>query len=294
VLPREVLRQVRRLQLRARRVVESLFGGAYHSAFKGAGLAFDEVREYQAGDDVRAIDWNVTARAGHPFIKRFVEERELTIILAVDVSDSQGFGTRLQTKRQVVSELAAVLAFSALANNDRAALLQFSDRIEHYVPPRKGSRHVLRIIRDAFLFRPTGRGTSLRTALDFLARVLHRRAVVFLFSDFLDRDFERQLRRTGRRHDLITVHVVDPAEEELPDVGLLEWQDSETDVQATLDTGSPGVREAFRQAATARREALRRLTRQANADLIEASSAGGHLDALMRFFRLRERRHGRR
>src|SRR5215470_17728200 len=163
MLPADVLRQVRRLHLRARRLVQTLLGGEYHSAFKGAGLAFDEVREYQPGDDVRAIDWNVTARTGHPFIKRFIEERELTVILAVDVSDSQGFGTRLQSKRQVTAELAAVLAFSALANNDRAALLQFSDHVEHYVPPRKGTRHVLRVIRDAFLFRPRGRGTSVRT-----------------------------------------------------------------------------------------------------------------------------------
>jgi|SRR5579884_2663999 len=293
MLPREVLRQVRRLQLRARRVVEGLFGGAYHSAFKGAGLAFDEVREYQPGDDVRAIDWNVTARTGHPFVKRYIEERELTVVLAVDVSDSQGFSTRWQSKRQVTAELAAVLAFSALANNDRAALLQFSDRVEHYLPPRKGTRHVLRLIRDAFLCRPRGRGTSLRGGLDFLARVLHRRAVVFLFSDFLDRAYERQLRRTGRRHDLIAVRVSDPAEEELPDLGLLQWQDAESDVQGTLDTGSARVREAYRAAAAARREAVRRLTRQADADLIEASTAGGHLDALLRFFRLRERRFRR-
>src|SRR4051794_2676415 len=186
MLPREVLRQVRRLQLRARRVVESLFGGAYHSAFKGAGLAFDEVREYQPGDDVRAIDWNVTARMGAPFIKRYVEERELTVILAIDSSGSTQFGSLVQPKREVAAELAAVLAFSAISNNDRVGLVQFTDRIEQVLPPGKGTRHVLRLVRDVLFHEPTHKGTSLATALDHLNRVVRRRAIVFLFSDFLD------------------------------------------------------------------------------------------------------------
>src|SRR6185436_6368085 len=191
MLPREIVRQVRRLQLRARRAVENLLGGEYHSVFKGTGIAFEEVREYQPGDDVRSIDWNVTARMGHPFVKRYVEERELTVILAVDVSGSNQFGSGLQQKREVAAELAAVLAFSAISNNDRVGLVQFSDRIERFVPPRKGTRHVLRLIRDVLFFPPQHRGTSLRTGLDFLNRVQRRRAVVFLFSDFLDRNFDR-------------------------------------------------------------------------------------------------------
>src|SRR3954447_13849322 len=186
MLPREVLRQIRRLQLKARRAVEDLLGGEYHSVFKGTGIAFEEVREYQPGDDIRTIDWNVTARMGHPFIKRFVEERELTLMLLVDCSASQQFGTRLHPKRDVAAELAAVLAFSAIANNDRVGLVAFTDRVERFVPPRKGTRHVLRLIRDILFFQPAHKGTALREGLDYVNRVLHRGAIVFLLSDFLD------------------------------------------------------------------------------------------------------------
>ena len=197
MLPREVIRQIRRLQLRARRAVEDLLGGEYHSVFKGTGIAFEEVREYQAGDDIRAIDWNVTARMGHPFIKRFVEERELTVLLLLDCSGSNQFGSQAQQKREVAAELAAVLAFSAISNNDKVGLIAFTDRVERFVPPRKGTRHVLRLIRDVLFFQPKHRGTSLREGLDYLNRVLHRRAIVFLLSDFLDRDYERTLKRSG-------------------------------------------------------------------------------------------------
>src|SRR5437763_4793285 len=203
MLPREVVQQIRRLQLRARRAVEDLLGGEYHSVFKGAGLAFEEVREYQPGDDIRAIDWNVTARTGHPFIKRFIEERELTVMLVVDGSGSQQFGTQLQQKREVAAELAAVLAFSAISNNDKVGLVEFTDRVERFVPPRKGTRHVLRLIRDVLFFQPTRRRTSLREGLDFLNRVMRRRVIVFLMSDFLDEGFERVYKRAGRKHDLV-------------------------------------------------------------------------------------------
>jgi uncharacterized protein (DUF58 family) len=294
MLPREVIRQIRRLQLRARRAVEDLLGGEYHSVFKGSGIAFEEVREYQPGDDIRAIDWNVTARMGHPFVKRFIEERELTVLLAVDCSGSQQFGTRAQQKREVVAELAAVLAFSAIANNDRVGLVQFSDRVERFVPPRKGVRHVLRLIRDVLFFQPQHRGTRLAAGLDYLNRVLHRRAIVFLLSDFLDQGYEGSFKRTGRRHDLVAVRVSDPREEELPAVGLVELEDAETGVRLLLDTGSRAVRDAFRDGATKRREALRELARSARTDLVEVSTDGSHLDALIRFFRLRERRLRRR
>src|SRR5438132_6535290 len=190
MLPREVIRQIRRLQLRARRAVEDLLGGEYRSVFKGSGIAFEEVREYQPGDDIRAIDWNVTARMGHPFIKRFVEERELTVILAIDASGSQQFGTRLQQKREVAAELAAVIAFSAISNSDKVGLVQFTDRVEKFVPPRKGTRHVLRLIRDILFYQPQHKGTSLREGLDYLNRVLHRRTIIFLLSDFLDAGYE--------------------------------------------------------------------------------------------------------
>ncbi len=244
MLPREVIRQIRRLQLRARRAVEDLLGGEYRSVFKGTGIAFEEVREYQPGDDIRAIDWNVTARIGHPFVKRFIEERELTLLLAVDCSGSNQFGTKLQQKREVAAELAAVLAFSAISNNDRVGLVQFTDRVERFVPPRKGTRHVLRLIRDVLFYQPEHRGTSLREGLDYLNRVLHRRTIVFLLSDFLDEGFEKSFKRTGRRHDLIALRITDPREEELPSVGLLELEDAETGDRLLLDTGSRAVRDA--------------------------------------------------
>src|SRR5437660_6123498 len=205
MLPREVLRQIRRLQLRARRAVEDLLGGEYRSVFKGAGIAFEDVRAYQPGDDIRAIDWNVTARMGQPFIKRFIEERELTVMLLVDCSGSNQFGTQTQQKREVAAELAAMIAFTAISNNDKVGLVQFTDRVERFVPPRKGSRHVLRLIRDVLFFQPAHRGTCLEEGLDYLNRVMHRRVIVFLLSDFLDQGFERSFKRTGRRHDLIAV-----------------------------------------------------------------------------------------
>jgi len=294
MLPREVLRQIRRLQLKARRAVEDLLGGEYHSVFKGAGMAFEEVREYQAGDDVRSIDWNVTARMGHPFVKRFVEERELTVLLAMDVSGSNQFGSGFQQKREVAAELAAVLAFSAISNNDRVGLIQFSDRVERFVPPRKGTRHVLRLIRDVLFFQPQHPGTSLREGLDFLNRIQRRRAVVFFFSDFLDREYEKAFKRTGRKHDLVAVRLADVREEEMPAVCRLELEDAETGEHLLLDTNSRTVREAFRARADARREAVRQLTRSAGVDLVEVSTDGGHLDALVRFFQLRERRRRRR
>jgi uncharacterized protein (DUF58 family) len=290
MLPHEVLRQIRRLQLKARRAVEDLLGGEYHSVFRGVGIAFEEVREYQPGDDVRMIDWNVTARFGAPFIKRFVEERELTVVLLVDCSGSQRFGTHYQQKREVAAELAAVLAFSAIANNDKVGLLCCTDRVERFVPPRKGTRHVLRIIRDILFYQPTHSATSLRAGLDYLNRVQHRRTIVFLLSDFLDRDFERAFKRTGRRHDLIAVRITDPREEELPAVGLLELEDAETGTRRLLDTSSRAVRATYAEEARRRRETFAQLTRAAGADLVEVSTDGTHLDALIRFFRLRARR----
>src|SRR5881275_1618778 len=195
MLPRDIVRQVRRLQIRARRAVEDLLGGEYHSVFKGSGIAFEEVREYQPGDDIRTIDWNVTARMGHPFIKRYIEERELTVMLVVDCSGSQQFGTQLQQKREVAAELAALLAFCAISNNDKVGLIAFTDRVERFVPPRKGTRHALRLIRDVLFYQPKHPGTSLKEAIDYLNRLLRRRAVVFLLSDFLDRGYETALKR---------------------------------------------------------------------------------------------------
>jgi uncharacterized protein (DUF58 family) len=289
MLARETLRQIRRLQLRARRAVEDLVGGEYHSVFRGMGMAFAEVREYQPGDDVRTIDWNVTARMGHPFIKRFIEERELTVVLLVDCSGSQQFGTQ-QLKREVAAEVAAVIAFSALHNNDKVGLIAFSDRVERFVRPGKGTRHGLRLIRDVLTFQPTHCGTSLREGLDYLNRVVRRRAIVFLLSDFIDQGFERSFKQAGRRHDLVAVRITDPREEELPAVGLLELEDGETGRWFLLDTSNRRVRQAYAEAAVRRREQLAQLARTAHVDLVEVSTDGSHLDALVRFFRLRERR----
>lgn len=294
MLPREVLRQIRRLHLRARRAVEDLLGGEYHSVFKGPGLTFEEVREYQPGDDVRSIDWNVTARMGHPYVKRFIEERELTILLVVDWSASQRFGTSRYSKWDVATELAAVLAFSAVSNQDRVGLLGFTDRVERYHPPGKGLRHVLRILRDLLFFEPVGKGTRLDDALDYLNRVFPRRAVVFLLSDFRTTEPLASLKRLGRRHDLVAIRIRDRREEELPDVGLLDLEDAETGTHLLLDSSNPQVRAAYAERARTRTENWRRQAIGAEIDVIDVTTDGTHLEALFRFFRARERRGGRR
>ena len=293
MLPAEVMRQIRRLQLRARRAVQTLLGGEYHSVFKGAGLSFEEVREYQPGDEVRSIDWNVTARMGAPFIKRFVEERELTVLLLVDVSGSQQFGTQKQPKRSVAAELAALIAFSAIANNDRVGLIACSDEVERFVVPAKGTKHVLRLLRDILFFEPRRQGTSLRVGLDYLNQVQQRRAIVFLLSDFYDEGYEASFRLAGRKHDLVAVRVTDPREYELPNVGLIQLEDAETGRHVLVDSSHAGLRKLYADRAAGRDEALRKLARSAQVDLFDVSTDGGHFDALIRFFRVRERRRRR-
>lgn len=293
MLPAEVLSQVRRLHLRARKLVTSALGGEYHSAFKGTGLSFEEVREYQPGDDIRSIDWNVTARMGHPYLKRYVEERELTVLLAVDVSASLRFGTQARTKRVVAAELAALLALCAAGNNDRIGLVAFSDRVERFVKPNKGPKHVLRLLRDVLAFEPEHKGTNLAAALDSLNKMQRRRAVVFLFSDFQD-VAEDAIRRTARKHDLVAVRITDERERSWPAAGLVELEDAETGRRRIIDTNSASFRREFNERAKAGREAFVKLAREAQVDHIEASTAGNHFDALLAFFRLRERRraHG--
>jgi uncharacterized protein (DUF58 family) len=226
MIPKEILKKIRRLQIVTNRVVSDVFAGEYLSVFKGRGMEFNEVREYQPGDEERDIDWNVTARMGRPFVKKFVEERELTVMLLVDASASSRFGTRDRFKSELAAELCAVLAFSAIRNKDRVGLVIFTDRIEKFVPPGKGSRHVLRVIREVLYFRPQGRGTDISLALDYLNRVIRRRSVVFLVSDFLAAGFERALRVSARRHDLVALLVRDPREEELPPAGLVRLEDA--------------------------------------------------------------------
>lgn len=290
MIPSDVLKRIRQIQIRTRHLVADVFAGQYHSVFKGQGMEFQEVREYVPGDDIRAIDWNVTARMGHPFIKKYVEERELTVMLLVDISGSQHFGATAQSKKDLAAELAAVLAFAAIQNNDRVGLLLFSDEVEHYLPPRKGTRHVLRVIRDALYFKPRRKGTRLSEALAFLNRVTSRRCVCFVISDFIDQDFRPALTVAAKRHDLIAVTVGDERERVWPAAGLVEWEDAETGQRLLVDTGDRRVREALAQAQARRAEQRQELFRSSGVDHIGVTAGQPYVQALIRFFRMRERR----
>ena len=290
MIPREVLKKVRRIQIRTSHVVNDGLAGQYESVFKGHGMEFEEVREYQPGDDVRSIDWNVTARTGRPHVKKFIEERELTVMLLVDVSASSRFGTCGQFKSELAAELCAVLAFSAIHANDKVGLLLFSDRIEKFVPPRKGRRHVLRVIREVLYCDPSGRGTDIVQALDYLNHVTSRHSVSFLVSDFMAPDFKRSLRVASKRHDVIALVVEDRREAELPRVGLLELEDAETGERVLLDTGDPRVREEYAARALDAREERDRTFRLAGVDSISVRTGEPYVEALLRFFRMRERR----
>lgn len=287
---REILKKVRRLELRTRRSVETAFGGQYHSVFKGRGMNFEDVRQYSDGDEVRFLDRNVTARTGELHVKRFVEERELTVMVMVDVSASGLYGSGETTKRELAAEVAAVLAFSAVRNNDKVGLVLFSDRIELYVPPRKGRPHALRILREVLYFEATGRGTDLAGALDHLNHVVRRRAVVFLVSDFQAADFSKALGVTARRHDLIALPVRDPAEEVLPVIGRAVFEDAETGEEIEIDTSSASARKAYETAVRQRRERLDAILQKAQVDRIPLATGEDYLPALADFFRRREKR----
>ncbi len=293
MIPKEVLKKVRQIEIRTNREVTDVLGGQYHSVFKGHGMEFEEVREYLPGDEVRSIDWNVTARFGHPYIKKFKEERELTVMLIVDVSASGQFGSVRQTKNELAAELAAVLAFSAIRNNDKVGLIMFTDQIEKYVPPKKGRHHVLRVIREILAFQPKGRGTNLKAALDYLNHVQSRRAVTFVLSDFQLPDEEtvrKKLRVASKRHDVVALSLRDPREEELPAVGLVELRDAETDERALVDTFDRNVREQFALKSRLRLEALRRMLRSASVDHVEIRCETDYMLPLIKFFKMRERR----
>ncbi len=289
-VPREILKKVRRIEISTRGLVNEVFSGEYHSVFKGRGMTFSEVREYQYGDDIRAIDWNVTARTGTPFVKVYEEERELTVVLLVDVSASGSFGSRERLKGEMAVELSAVLAFSAIKNNDKIGLVIFSDRIEKFVPPRKGRRHVLRVLRELLFHEPQGRGTDINGVLEYLSRVIPRRAVVFLVSDFMDGGFARSLSVAGKRHDLIAVRVRDRREEEIPPLGLVEMEDPESGERLVVNTSDPAFREAFQEKARRRREELDREFRRSQVDVIDVETGSPYVEPLMRFFKKRLRR----
>src|SRR5438067_5295814 len=288
--PSDILKKIRHLELRTRGLVEAAFAGQYRSVFKGRGMNFEEVREYQPGDEVRTIDWNVTARMGDPFVKKFTEERELTVMLIVDVSASGNFGSVNLSKRELAAEVASVLAFSAIRNNDKVGLILFSDDVELFIPPKKGRSHTLRLIREILFFEPQGGGTQPALALDYLTGVVTRRAVVFLISDFLAPDFSRELSVTSRRHDLIAIPVVDPREEELPDVGIVTLEDAETGEQIEINTSRNATRAAYLHLVNKRRNELLKSLRGKRIDTIPVRTDADYLPALRNFFRTRERR----
>lgn len=287
---KELLKKVRQLEIRTRGLVNQVFSGEYHSVFKGRGMSFSEVREYQIGDDVRAIDWNVTARFDHPFIKIFEEERELTVMLLVDMSGSQFFGSQGQLKRDVAVEISAILAFSAMKNNDKVGALLFSDQIEKFVPPRKGQSHALRIVRELISFEPKHSATSLKGALDYLNHVLKKRSIVFVISDFMDSGYEASLRIAGKRHDLIGIRLLDPRENELPRMGLVTLRDAETGEQRWVDTANSSVVAAFRAYRRAVEDSRRTTFVKAKLDSIDIRLDKPYMKPLVDFFRLRERR----
>ena len=289
-----VLRQVKLIELRTRRLVNSLFTGEYQSVFKGQGMEFAEVREYQPGDEVRSIDWNVTARMRRPFVKRYVEERELTVMLAVDLSGSERFGTALRFKAELATELAAVLAMSAVRNNDRVGALLFTDRVELLVPPRKGRRHALRVIRELLAARAEGTLTDLAGALAYLTRLLHHRTIIFVMSDFLSPPFERDLSQLAQRHDVIAVSVEDPGERMLPDVGVMRFVDPETGATTEVDTSARAVRTQYAQRLADERLVRKRLFQRLGIDEIVMDTDGDVVEPLLDFFRGRETRTRRR
>jgi uncharacterized protein (DUF58 family) len=288
--PKELLKSVRRIEIRTSHLVNDALAGQYHSAFRGRGMEFEEVRPYAMGDDIRTIDWNVSARYGEPFVKVFREERELAVLLVVDVSASQEFGTVRRFKRELVAELGATLAFSAIKNNDKIGLLLFTDRVEKLVPPRKGTGHVLRVIRELLAYEPQGRGTDVAAALDHVNRIVRRRSVVFVVSDFQAAGYERALRIAKRRHDVILIDVADPAERGLPSVGLVELVDNETGRRIVVDTASRRWRRRHAEETARRAQARAALLRQMKVDVIELRTGAPIVEPLVRFFRRRETR----
>jgi uncharacterized protein (DUF58 family) len=295
--PQDILKKIRHVELKTRGLVAASFAGQYRSVFKGRGMNFEEVREYAPGDEVRSIDWNVTARFGemhgNAFVKKFTEERELTVLLLVDVSASGKFGGIELSKRELAAEVASVLAFSAIRNNDKVGLLLFSDHVELYIPPKKGRPHTLRLIREILFFEPRGRGTMPGAALDYLNRVVMRKSVVFLISDFQARPFERQVAVTARRHDLVAIPIFDPRERDLPDIGTVTLEDAETGEQIRINTSSKSTRDAYAHLADKRRADLERMLRRHGVDTIELQTDSDYLPALRTFFRTRERRLAR-
>lgn len=290
MISKELLKQVRQIEIRTKGLVNQVFSGEYHSVFKGRGMEFSEVREYTFGDDIRNIDWNVTARFGHPYIKIFEEERELTVILLVDLSGSLSFGTIDKTKQQIAAELSAILAFSALKNNDKVGLFLFSDKIEKFIPPRKGRTHVLRIIRELLSFKPEGKMTNIKTALEYMNHTIKKKSIVFLISDFMDEGYEKILRIVGKKHDLIGIVINDQREKSIPKMGLVKFSDAETGKERWVDTSSSKVQNWIQKYYAKLSMERKSLFLSSRLDSIEIKTGENYITPLVNFFRLRERR----
>lgn len=293
MIPEELAKKIRYIQIYSSKTVNDVLAGEYHSVFKGQGMQFEEVRQYQPGDEVRSIDWNVTARMGEPFVKRYREERELSVVFLVDLSASGEFGSRDNLKNEVAAEICALLAFSAIKNNDKVGLIIFTEEIELFVPPAKGTSHVLRVIRELLEYKPRRTRTDIRAGIDYLARISRKRSVVFLVSDFLESGYERALRTLGRRHDVIAVSISDPLELAFPDVGLVALEDAETGDWVQIDTGSSAVRRRYQALGAQRRGELREMFRSMDIDHLEIVTNRDYVRELVAFFRARERRAAR-
>jgi len=290
MIPKEILKKVRQIEIRTGRLVNDVFAGEYESVFKGRGMEFHEVREYVPGDDIRSIDWNVTARSGHPYVKKFVEERELTVIIMADMSGSGSFGTRNKMKAELMAEIGAVLSFSAVKNNDKVGLLLFTDKVEKFIPPKKGRPHVLRVIRELLYYKPESRKTSISSAIEYLGKVLKKRAVIFLISDFMDTGYEKLLGILNKRHDIIGISISDPREKDIPDIGLVKFEDAETGEILYLDTSDDLLKKELAEKRSDLLNARNRAFRSIGVDSISISTDKPYIDPLIIFFRMRAKR----
>ena len=282
-----LLKKVRKIEIKTKGLSNHIFAGEYHTAFKGKGMAFSEVREYQPGDDVRSIDWNVTARYNAPFVKVFEEEREMTVMLLIDVSASGNFGTQDQFKRELATELSAILAFSAIKNNDKVGVIFFTDKVEQFIPPKKGKSHILRIIREVLAFQPTGKGTNIAGALEYFNSVIKKRSICFILSDFMSKEFDRPLKIASKKHDLVALRIHDTREDTLPNVGLVPMQDAETEKMIFVDTSSKKVRDNFAKNRLQATEKLRKLFPASGVDLIDITTGTDYVKPLINFFKTR-------
>ncbi len=290
MLPKEIIQKIRRIQITTSRLVTDFLSGQYESVFKGRGMEFDEVREYQPGDEIRTIDWNVTARMGHPFVKKFIEERQLTVMILLDASASSYFGTVSRMKSELAAEISAALAFAAIKNNDRVGLIVFTDRIEKFIPPRKGTEHVLRVIREALYFKPEGKGTDISAALRYLDNVTSRRAVTFIVSDFLSKDFKKPLSIANKRHDCVGITLTDPREIDLPNAGIVELSDAETGRLFRVDTSNASVRQAYSARSRRTMEERAKIFGSIGVDHIDIRTDKPYIEELIKFFKMRRRR----